>query len=318
MKETIPYTCPRCEYKSLRRADILRHFNRVKPCPCANDHQLQLTNEIKEIVVRDRIYYIKKERAPVVHNINNIMSNYFNGPLDKIQALAEYRNTKMIPLDRAIEEKYFETKQKYDKNSNIYYNKLTIDGLLQILDELSLSSDPEYRDLNILYDRKQNKLSYIEDDGKWKVSLVDKGLGLLVEKIKDNFLNYYECYLIRQIIKDNAQIDLLKEYYKFLSVFHIEPITFTSDDSVILENDDYDKYTCKAKFYAVYCETKGNITNTERNRIRRQMIDVIKRNSVSNEDRLSMDIHNIFVQEEEFKKFLNGFGGKFIDGIIIP
>lgn len=201
-------------------------------------------------------------------------------------------------------------KQKYEQNRSIYYNKLTIDDLLQILDDISTSSCPEYSDFNILYDKKQNKLSYIEDNGEWKVSLVDKGLSLLIAKIKDNFLDYYECYLIRQIRLDNASYDLLKEYYKFLVVFYIEPITFSTDDSVILENYDSNVFTCKDEFYPLYLELKTNLKNQERARIRRQMIDIIKRNSFSNEDKLSMDIHNIFVNEEEFKKFMHKWDKK--------
>jgi hypothetical protein len=118
-------------------------------------------------------------------------------------------------------------------------------------------------------------------------------------------LDYYECYLIRQIRLDRASNVLLKEYYKFLVVFHIEPITYYStDDSVILENDDLEVYTCRDEFYPLYKEIRTDLKPIERERIRRQMIDIIKRNSYTNEDRLSNDIHNIFAEEEEFKKFL--------------
>lgn len=306
MKEVHQYICPRC-FITMKKSNIIRHFARKNPCVCKNETQLVLTDQIKSIVLQDRIYHIPKEtKGPknVNNTVNNFMNNYFSGPLDKIRALTEYRNTKMLTVDQTIDEKCFEKKQKYERNQNIYYNKLTIDDLLQILDDISNSSDPDYKDFNVLYDKKQNKMSYMEDDGRWKVSLVDKGLSMLLGKIKDNFLDYYECYLIRQIRLDNATDDLLKEYYKFLVVFHIEPITYSSDDSVILENDDYEVYTCKDEFYSLYTEIRLDIKISERMRIRRQMIDIIKRNSYTNEDRLSSDIHNIFAEEEDFKKFL--------------
>ena len=167
MKTTLQlYTCPRCFMCTDKKTNMDRHFARKTQCACKNESQLVLTDEIKEIVLRDRIYHIPKEPKNVPKLVTNtVMNNYFSGPLDKIRALTEYRNTKMMTIDQSIDEKCFDKKQKYELNHNIYYNKLTIDDLLQILDDISTSSDPEFKDFNILYDKKQNKVSFVEDDG---------------------------------------------------------------------------------------------------------------------------------------------------------
>lgn len=323
MRVSVPYTCPRCEYKSLKKVDILRHFNRVRPCACTNDQQLQLSQHIINIVLTDRIYHspkasIKPNVTITQHNVNN----YFTGPLDKLQALTEYKNIKMLTVDANINDKYMQKRVRYEKNPNVFYNKLTIIDLLQVLDELSMSTDPDHSDFNILYDKKRNKISYVEDDGEWKVSLVDKGLSLLLEKVKESFLDYYESYLIRKIRKKaeaELSTDLLHEYYKFIAAFHIQPITYAAQDSTILENDDDNLFSCVDEFYPIYRKIKQGLKDSERARIRKMTLDVITRNSCLNEDRLSTDLHNIFVKEDEFLKFLdsrshaNSFKGDEID-----
>jgi hypothetical protein len=302
-----PYTCPRCDYKTLRKADIIRHFKRILICPCLNETQLQLTDEIKYIVIRDRMYHTPKETTYMVNNImnNNIMNCYFHSPFEKIRAYTEYKNIKMISLDETINDICSEKKQNFDRNESICYNKLNIDDLLQILDDISSSSDPEYNDFNVLVDTKQNKLSFVENDGKWKVSIVDKGLSILIAKIKESLLDYYECYLIRQLRQMIITDDLLREYYKFIAVFNLDPLVNSCDDSVILENDDIRLFTCQKEYAPMYKEIKADLNIEERTMIRQQTIDIIKRNSCYNEDRLSMELHNIFAEEEDFKKFLS-------------
>lgn len=104
-----PYVCPRCYLSTRIKAHMVRHFSRKSPCACKNEIHLQLSEEIKNIVLRDRIYHIPKEQINTVVN-NNIMNNYFSGPLDKIRALTEYRNTKMLTLDESIDSKCFDKK----------------------------------------------------------------------------------------------------------------------------------------------------------------------------------------------------------------
>lgn len=310
MKPKIPYTCPRCEYKTFQRSDITKHFKRKNPCPCSKE-LIVLTEDVIERVLMDRVYFKPETETGNVITSNNfqqIINNYFKGPLDKLQAYTEYKNVKMITIDKIINEKYFEKRCCFEKNANVFYNKLTIDDLLQIMDELSLSSSPEHNDFNIVYDKKRNKISFMEDDGIWKISLIDKGLSLLLDKVKESFFDYYECYLIRKIKnyhERDLSLDMLKDYYTFIAVFYIQPITYSSDDSTILENNAVDVFTCVDEFYPLYKQIKKELRDSEKARIRKQTIDIIKRNSYSNENRLSTDIHNIFAKEEDFIKFLD-------------
>jgi hypothetical protein len=215
----------------------------------------------------------------------------------------------MLSLSESIEEKYYDKKRSFELNPNMYDNKLNMNDLIEIIDDVCSSNDSNHTDFNMMFDKKLNKLMYLEDNGTWKTCLVDKGLNLIVAKIKDNFLDYYECYVIRKIRDevDNAELrNTLKEYYKFLSVFETEPIVKDTDDSVILENNDMNIYSCMDEFYPYYNEMKNELKVSERTRIRNVTINVIKTNTNTNEERLSLDICNIFSNEaEEFQQFLH-------------
>jgi hypothetical protein len=53
--ETVSYTCPRCNYETLRKYLIEKHLNRKRPCP--DICNLTITSEIKDIVLKNRLYH---------------------------------------------------------------------------------------------------------------------------------------------------------------------------------------------------------------------------------------------------------------------
>jgi len=53
------YLCPRCGYATPRKQNIERHFIRQVECP--NSNNLVLTDEIKTIVLKDRMYHPPKK-----------------------------------------------------------------------------------------------------------------------------------------------------------------------------------------------------------------------------------------------------------------
>jgi len=52
------YICPRCGYQAPRKGTMRRHFNKQKIC--RNTYQIELSDEVKEIVLRDKVYYRPK------------------------------------------------------------------------------------------------------------------------------------------------------------------------------------------------------------------------------------------------------------------
>lgn len=73
-----PYTCPRCGYEISNKAKMRIHFGRKTPCPGVID-DLALTDHVKEYVLVNRIFRVKKE--PEIITIENQhvtqINNYF-------------------------------------------------------------------------------------------------------------------------------------------------------------------------------------------------------------------------------------------------
>jgi hypothetical protein len=50
-----------------------------------------------------------------------------------------------------------------------------------------------------LYDHKEDKINYFEDDG-WVSMISDKGLKIIYAKLQEYKYDFYECNLIEKII----------------------------------------------------------------------------------------------------------------------
>ena len=54
----VPFKCPRCEYDTNVKQNMVKHLHRTRLCP--NKHNVELTEEVKECVLKDRVYHISK------------------------------------------------------------------------------------------------------------------------------------------------------------------------------------------------------------------------------------------------------------------
>lgn len=63
MAKKHPYTCPRCGYITQQKGDMRKHFLTLqKPCP-ATKQDIELTPEVKEYILNNRVYlYNKKQK----------------------------------------------------------------------------------------------------------------------------------------------------------------------------------------------------------------------------------------------------------------
>ena len=65
----MPYTCIRCGYKVKHKSCMIKHFySRQKICP-AIANEIELTNELKEYILNNRIYKIPKEKKEIKASI---------------------------------------------------------------------------------------------------------------------------------------------------------------------------------------------------------------------------------------------------------
>ncbi len=61
VKINIPYTCTRCGLTTIKKNDMKRHFfDRKKSCPAIKNN-IELTDDIKNHILENRVYIIPKE-----------------------------------------------------------------------------------------------------------------------------------------------------------------------------------------------------------------------------------------------------------------
>lgn len=68
----VPYTCPRCGYKTTFCNDMRRHLYEKKRNCHGEVNNIELTDEIKDTIMRNKLYHIPKQDVPNKSLINTI------------------------------------------------------------------------------------------------------------------------------------------------------------------------------------------------------------------------------------------------------
>ena len=130
----------------------------------------------------------------------------------------------------------------------------------------------------------------------------------------------YECYLLRNMenndttaVKRNECLEYLCEFYKFLGCFDIDPYVKNRNNNEILYNENDSRYhehvddsniemfSIQDKYYKFYDKTCKEITKGEVNEIKKQVINIIRRNSIRNIDEMNKKVLELFSMDRNFK-----------------
>ena len=328
----IPYTCPRCNYQCIRKGHMQQHLNKKKQCPKAQS-DIELSDEIKNIILEHRVYRPPPVVTPPHQTINQIV-NYNNTinnlvtNIDTIEKLTKYitfSDVKLLEYGDTIENNFVKQVKGLKRVDDTYgvYDGLILDkdNLLEVVDQVSSLAHEHCENLNIVYDKKFNKLK-LYDMGKWDEFILIKGITTLLTKIQEQFFNLYECYLVRKIefsslcAQEKAIIrDQLIEYYKFIGCFEIDPYVKNKNDSEIIYNQDdrrcdpflefNDENTeMPIRYTELYTRVCGETKTSELNKIRHTIVDIIKKNCMKNVDELNKRVVDLFNMNPEFKELL--------------
>ena len=312
MPPLTPYTCPRCEYKTRLRNDMRRHlYNSKKICPGIKLN-IELTTQIKDHILDNRVYNIKHEQS----RASDITVNLNNSVLEmtaqaKLNNLVQYENLAPINFGDQIEQKLSRKIQKLDDRSWQWGFKLDQTNLLELIDELvHLNDHTELDNLNILYDAKLHKI-YIYHDDEWLCRLFDQGLNEIVNIIRNYFLVSYEYFMLYKIFVDRMNINAidynnfklqLNEYYKFLLAFDLYPSCRGHKNTEIVGRFNHDnEYHISEYCMNRYNGEKEALKTSEKNKLRKSVADIIKGNHVHNIKILNKHIINLAINDEMFK-----------------
>lgn len=320
-----PYTCVRCGYNSDQKNNMRYHlYKRQNVCPGVVD-DIELTDEVKDQIMRNRVYHIPKtDEVKVVNNtINNynMMNNFISGvdTMKKLQDYISHQNIDLIPFEKSVELKYEKTKVKLEKG--IGHHEIRQEDIMEIIDQVTKVHDRKIEEFSLVFDPNVNKLMMYAEDGDWREMFVSSGLKTLTKTIQEHFWDAYECYLIRKIVGPNTNHvekqrlrELLYEYYKFLACIDVEPHVKGKYDNMVLSNPDDDKYWSEPgltdvhsykvvdEYNAFYIRTKDQITNKQREDMKRDLLDLIKRNTKRNINELNQMVMDLVKVDKDFQR----------------
>lgn len=328
MKLKESYTCCRCGFKTHDKTGMRRHlFDLKKECP-GIVADIPLTDDIKNSILRNRIYHVPKELPPppvcnIMNNFNTI--NHYVSNLDTIHKLTkimDYNKNELIAIDESIERNYL-PKCKRLENSKRYNQGFQFkkQDLLEIIDDVCrVCNGKGLEEFNILYDSKSDKLSFygIDQEKCWKDLLVSSGIKKIVELIQENYLNSYECYLARRLMDENEKMynkqvckEHLEEYYKFIGCFDVLPYVKDHYDNEIMYGNDDDEYykgnnetRIQDELYPMYKKVIDKTTKCDINSTKKEVLNLIKKNTQKNIGDLNNKVVQLFKMDEDFKSVI--------------
>jgi len=292
-----PYRCPRCGYNTIKKPCMRYHLMVMKRMCPATLSDIVLTEDIKEHILKERVYHMKDEAKTITQVIAH----------DEVK---NYRHVGRL------------------------YGQLAQSDFMVIVDNLTKAIRGSQRnefleELNVIYDSKRKRIKVYS--GKWEEYLVVHGITHLLNTIIDYYLEAYEIYLMRKITKSrnvkevSSFTQCLHDYYQFIGCFDIDPYCKGKYDNKIMFNKDapeYDiapvsgpedtdteadedsesGYTIATRFTAMYIDIYGSITNTQRKSKQAEMLEVIKSNSKNNIMELDKDILDLVNIDTAFKE----------------
>jgi len=332
-----PYTCICCGYDTRHKPAMRRHLYNRRSCPkVLND--IQMTDEIREYILENRVYHIPKlqdQHKTINQTINNIHTvNNFVQSLDVLEKLASYTKYKSLPVINApdsIRDKLQHSIKslEYQPSTPEHVDppNLSKENLMNIVRDVS-TSVKDLQDFNIIYDTKYDEILIFEDDA-WQHYTVQTGLDLLFHHIQDCFLNAYEIYLVRRMYAASTKYqerarckELLTEYYKFLAAFNINayvqgkndfqikyPATDPKHHTYVSPNDPL-RYEIDEAMMKIYRSCKDSMKDVEKLTFKRNILGILKVNTLKNIKELDKRVSSLFNMDEEFKKLVLRVGDK--------
>ena len=260
-----------------------RHFyENKKICPALSNN-IDLTEEIKQHILLNRIYLepVQQEQQQIINVTNQTINNYYmiNNFIKNINFIDDGQSHVTVDYleDKVYEEHCKPLKQlEYCSDS-----KQIITKLMNSLHCIKNSSD-----VNISYNERLQELNLFGSE-ELRYVLMDAAIKELVERMQVLYFHEYECFLIsgceNYVYSYEYKIELkehLERYLKFLSVFRITPYLY---DGI---NNDTNQKWCK-----LYIIILGNTSLMDIRKIKQEVYD-------------SSDIHetimNIINIQEDF------------------
>ena len=184
-----PYECPKCDYTTTKKQDMRKHFYGLKkPCPALRN-DIELTDEIKQYVLTNRVYKVKKESELKKENENlkKQIKEIVNAKIVLENKMKEYNGYYIVHLIRIkvlkiIGIDIYKIGVSFIKYDDTIINKLLSYGEgFEVINISQCNNGVLMEDLII---KEFNKHFVNEQDNKYF-----SGNGKEMKKIMDNIIN---------------------------------------------------------------------------------------------------------------------------------
>lgn len=313
MSKREEYTCIRCNYSTNRKSSMHKHlFELKKECP-ATKNKIVLTDEIKNEIMKNRVYLMEVipiAPPPSIQPINQFIINM--DTIDKIQCVLDHDNKKLVGYGDQLEQANKVKIERFENNDYNYGFKMTMDDYLELIDKSVKINGNDFDKMNLLFLGELNKIALFRDD-EWETYLMEAGLKVIISILRDYYLNSFERYLLTTIFSpDTRNGKLLHEsnielenYYKFLAYFDVTPALHERENYELVpsfkhENENYLDIHCMK----IYNEIKSKLNKAEISKMKREVVDIIKRNTNVNIKYLNKRISDRAINDANFKSKL--------------
>jgi len=285
----------------------------------------ELTTEIKELVLANRVYHPKESTKTITQVINNNQTiiNYVANldTIVKLNELSKYQKIDIMDYESKLEGCFEHNVERFKKDSfrgNFQYRP---DHFFEMIHDITLSKQKGFEDLCVFYNKDEDRLYVSLGNGKWENYQRDPGVYFLVDSIVKFCLENYEMYLIRKLEDDDYSLadkvslkDSLVEYYAFIATFNVLPVVQGKSDSQIMFNEDHEEYCDNInpndieghrivdKYSKLYHSTKTKLHDSDIRHMVKEVISVIKTTTKTNIKELNKRIMGILNVDEAFRK----------------
>jgi len=298
-----------------------RHFLAKAECPAIHKN-ITLTDEIKEYILKNRIYIeepVIVQPVPKITQIinqHNTMNNYISNidTFVKLNHLVSFSKKELMNFDAVVEKIYEKDAIRFQtdsfKGDAVQYEQT---HFLEMIHKVTKAQKPDLDDLSVLYNRDEDRVYISMGSGKWDDLQRDHGVTQIVESLAAYCLEYYEVYLIRKLEKTRNVINqslrmCLEEYYKFISTFGVKPFVHDKSDQTLFEDEDEDDdgedetYDIVDKYKTLYGRISSSQSETQKRHTLKAVVDVIKMSTKTNLRDLNKKIMSIINMDHEFKQ----------------
>jgi len=283
---------------------MYRHLYQLQKECRKSENNIDLTDEIKQFILTNRVYHIPKQspQQVIINQINNNQQiiNYIAkiDPMQKLETYIAHTNTELLPFENKIRKQYQDDMEKCETmDTRLMDFSLDTHEIMNIINTLTTPNGIDK--LNVVYDKTPDKL-YMYDDGKWEDYAFEHGVNELIEKIQTTYLDKYEELLLDKYDHDfsfqerKRAEERLKEYYEFLVAFDIKPLLVHSQRKDILDYNE--KY-----YITVYERIHDKITLCQAKQIKKSVYNMVKTNCNSSIAELNKQMMDFICTDQEFK-----------------